>query len=221
MSNNKSLVYSHLPFEAINPHILEECAQLFSSHYGIWSPQGRHPRERIKLSPSRIQHQCLFDSSRCSLATARTLDGGLVGHAFLCRFPFHDGFANWITQLVVHSDFRHRGIAKKLCSMAWDEKCLAWGIVSSHPFAVRALEKMTGFVCDLKLIAQYAESLVQAAGIPYVHATRLRIAESKSVVDTEYFVDHGQVNQLVSMETDWRLGTLNDGEEYFAFVFRH
>jgi hypothetical protein len=105
--------------------------------------------------------------------------------------------------------------------MAWDEKCIAWGIVTSHPFAVRAVEKITGFVCDVMLIAQHAESLVEAAGIPYVDASRLRITESKCVIDTEYFVEHEEVNKLVSVESDWRLGTLNDGEEFFAFVFRN
>jgi hypothetical protein len=148
------------------------------------------------------------------------LEGILVGYAYQCRFPFHAGFGSWITQLVVHSEFRHRGIAKKLISMAWDEKCVAWGIVTSHPFAVRALEKITGFVCELKLIAQHAGAFVEAAGIPYVDSSRLCITESKSVIDTQYFVDHEEVNKLVSLESDWNLGTLNDGEEFFAVVFR-
>jgi len=205
---------------AINDRTLEECSELFSSNYGIWGPKGRNPGKPVKLSPSRIKQQCLFDPKKCSSASARTLDGTLVGHAFICMFPYNRCNASWITQLVVDSRFRHRGIAKTLCKMAWDDRCTAWGIVTSHPFAVRALEKITGFKCSIELIAQQAESLIEEAGVPYIDASRLRISESKCAIDTEYFVDHEEVNSLVSAEADWLLGTLNDGEEFFAFVFR-
>jgi hypothetical protein len=65
---------------------------------------------------------------------------------------------------------------------------IAWGIVTLHPFAVRALEKITGFACNVKLNAHHAESLVEAAGIPYADASRLCITESKCVIDPEYFI---------------------------------
>ena len=154
--------------------------------------------------------------------TARTSEGMLVGLCFMTKFQFLDGIGFWITQLVVHSDFRHKGIAKKLCSFARDDSALAWGIVSCHPFAIRALEKGIGKNCDLKRISQYAESIIKAAKVPYVELSMLRISDSKCkcAVDTQFYVDHYEVDRLASSEPDWKFGNLDQAEEYFAFIFR-
>ena len=82
---------------------LKECAALFGKHYGVWGPKGHKPGERVKLGAQRLKDQCLFNSN-CSVALAKTQSRQLVGHAFVCRFPWGDGFASWITQLVVAAD---------------------------------------------------------------------------------------------------------------------
>jgi hypothetical protein len=212
--------YELLACEDVTESVLEECAVLFSGHYGVWGERGVKPGKRVILSASRIKKMCLFDASKCCLATARCAETGeLIGHAFLCKVPFFGCGFVWVTQLVVKMQFRHRGIATKLCGLVNDAKTVAWAIVSCHPFAIRAVEKMAGCgVCNVKMISNFAEDLVKAADIPYVHACQLRISDLRCVIDTQYYVDHDEVNQLVCCLSDWKLGDLRDGEEYFAVI---
>ena len=84
-----------------------------------------------------------------------TVADQLVGHSFFVRtsinwseHPTIDDYnhqhtepadVSWITQLVVDSNCRHKKIAQTLIyhSMA---KTIGCGLITSHPFAVRALE---------------------------------------------------------------------------------
>jgi len=91
--------------------------------------------------------------------------------------------------------------------------------VSSHPHAVRALERAKSKSCDPKEISKHAESLITASGITYVQGCPLVLSADCSVINTHFFVDHTEVNELLNKESDWKLGPLNDGEEFFAFVF--
>jgi len=134
--------------------------------------------------------------------------------------PWKDGFACWIIQLVVASPVRRQGIATKLCQMASDSNDAAVGLVSSHPYTIRALERAMQSTCRPSIIATHAASLVQASGIPCVQDCPLRLGEEGCSIDTQSFVYHTKLNVLLSKEKEWQLGPLNEGEEFFAFVFR-
>ena len=109
--------------------------------------------KRVRMSAGALRTQLLFDEARCFLATAKTVDQTLVGHAFAVRFPYPPlggGEVIWVTQLVVDAAFRSRGVATGLCRALlklpdpFDQPFFACGIASSHPHAVRALERATG-----------------------------------------------------------------------------
>ena len=85
--------------------------------------------------------------------------------------------------------------------------------------AVRALERAKGKRCNPTLISKHAHSLVAASGIPYVQNCPLHLSDGGAVVNTRFFVDHEEVDDLVRKEEDWRLGPLQEGEEFCAFVF--
>jgi hypothetical protein len=110
------------------------------------------------------------------------------------------GAVSWITQLVVHSDFRSHGVASKLCQMAWDVSAVdGCGIVTSHPYAIRALEKATRRSCRPGMI-HYAKSLVAASRIPYLQGKPIRCnhaGSSMCQIDTGFFVDHTDVDELI------------------------
>ena len=125
-----------------------------------------------------------------------------------------------MTQLVVRKDVRTKGIATELFAKVLTKDDVAWGLVSSHPYAVRALERATGKVCVPQIMRKHAESLQKASEIPYVQDCSVTITETKSIIHTNYFVDHKEVNELLKNEANWTLGTLEEGDEFFAFTFK-
>ena len=79
--------------ESVNEDILEKCSKLFSEHYGKWGDRGIKSGKNVSLSADRLRTQYLFDPKTCSLITATTKSNELVGHAFVCRFPFREGLS--------------------------------------------------------------------------------------------------------------------------------
>ena len=146
----------------------------------------------------------------------------IIGHAFATTFNYPNyGNVTWITQLVVSSSYRRNGIATRLCRLAWATKepsaeDFACGLVTSHPHAVRALERATGRVCDKAGAEQHAVGLIAASGIPYVQGCTV----NDSKIDTQFYVDHTEINKIVrEQQRNWVLGDLPDGKEFFAFTF--
>ncbi|KAK4136080.1 hypothetical protein BT67DRAFT_440229 [Trichocladium antarcticum] len=138
-------IFSEFQSEDITDAMLAEAAQLFSEHYGVWAtpPPGRRggkPGTRVKLSGPRLRSQCLPAGSRCSYARV-TVDGTLAGNAFACRWDYQGRQVCWVTQLVVHRDYRERRLATRLLETLRDTDDEIFGIMSSHPAACIAIAK--------------------------------------------------------------------------------
>lgn len=177
------------------------------------------------LVVTKLREQLLFDDDTCFLVTA-TLHNELVGHAFGCQFWYPSGQSRhrvtWITQLVVSSVHRGKGIGSQLCCHSWATGSdFACGLVTSHPYAVRALERATGrLCCSRTIVMEHGKALVRESGIPYVQGCEVILPESGGcLINTVFFVDHTDVNQLITQQHDWELGSLPDGHEFFAFTF--
>ena len=103
--------------------LLEECSLLFSSHYGRWSadhPDANRRGHRIKQGPTAIRSNLVGDHA--SVITARAPDNTLVGYAIACRLVRGTKKKiRWVTQLVVHADYRNQGVASRLLYAAWGE----------------------------------------------------------------------------------------------------
>jgi len=104
--------------------------------------------------------------------------------------------------------------------MCWQVDATAWGLVTSHPYAVKAIETATSRRCDPALIARRAAALVESSRVPYASTHELRCDNSQSLINTQFYVDHSEVNDIISRLNDWPLGLLEDGYEFFAFTFR-
>ena len=113
----------------------------------------------------------------------------------------------WVTQLVVKEEYRHQGIATQLVTRSWTKDVISGGLVSSNPYAVRALERASQRKCTPHLMAQCAEELVQNSQIPYVQNCELVITNSKSIISTKFYVDHIEVNKVLCDSSEWKLGS--------------
>ena len=167
---------------SVSAELLDACATLFSSAYGVWSPNGPKPGHNVKLSATRLQALLLFNPDTCRLAVAKTLTGEVIAQAFYCNFPYTPvGLSQtqrvvWITQLVVKSEYRGQHIATKLLTAACSDKGLfACCLVSCNPLAVLALYSAVGNHHDHVATATHAESIVIASRIPYIQGKQTRM----------------------------------------------
>jgi hypothetical protein len=93
--------------------LLEECSALYSSHYGKWSdlhPCDRKGGKNVRLSPVRIKEWLQRNDAGIYCARANKK---LIGYAIAirCEIPNGRRVIAWVTQLVVHTEFRHSGVA--------------------------------------------------------------------------------------------------------------
>lgn len=202
------VVYTIIPEKAVTDSILQECAQLFSNHYGKWSTNVEHadrvpnPGGHIKMRPSKLRTDYLFNN-RCGLVTARA-DQQLIGHAFFTRFYFlpNGQFEiRWVTQLVVHCDYRRHKVAQNLLLHSLGTQAQGYGLVTSHPHAVRALERAVRYKC-LNVDPEAAKTILQKSKIPYLHASRVELCcdGRRSLVNTKFFVNHTDVEKALQKE---------------------
>lgn len=218
----EAVLFTEIPASRVTNEQLEQCATLFSCQYGVWAssaPPPTRPGARVRTTAARLKEEHLFDD-QCWLLLA-SLDNTTIGHACVRRYMIPDkGLVSWVTQLVVDAEYRSCGVAKKLCRMAWAvERFFAAGLVTSHPHAVRALERATERACSRDKIKDHAAELLHFSGVPYATGRQLRLDNGRCLIDTDFFVDHTEVEQTLAQMIDWRLGPLEDGKEFFAFVF--
>lgn len=219
--------YSILPglFAAANQQFIEKCSELYSSHYGIWGAEGVHPNKNIKLSPNKLRDWLANEDVSIYYASD---NDDIIGYAIaFSKDEKGYGVVTWVTQLVVHEDYRNHGIAKNILFSIWGfSNQFAWGIVSANPYAIRALEKATRRRAVPIRIKKNAVKLknIGRENVPFINdETVFEITENTSKVNTNFFVEHSDnVNKIANItneEMPWLLGNLQDGWEWFAFTF--
>lgn len=222
-----NIEYSCLPgrFVVADETLLTQCANLYSNHYGIWSDKGIRPQKQIKLSNSKLCEWLENDNVTLYYATHNE---ELIGYAIsFSKDEKKYGIVTWVTQLVVHTQYRQHGIAKNILFSIWGfSNHYAWGIVSANPYAIRALEKATRRRSIPMRIKRNATKLrnIGRQNIPFINKNTLfRITEDSSSVNTNFFVDHSDTQKMlenvISNEIPWNLGLIEEGWEWFAFTF--
>ena len=96
--------------------------------------------KRVRMPVDRLRSQCLPDLDICWLVRV-VVDGRLAGNAFSCRWKFGAMNVCWVTQLVVHADYRQRGLASGLLRNTRDDHDDVFGIVTSQAAACMAAAK--------------------------------------------------------------------------------
>lgn len=221
--DENNIWYSWRNRESLPEEELEKCSRLFSEHYGVWSIESGR-KGNIKLSAEMLKKYLAPPGSSASLAYH---ENELVGHAFsLRRLIKPYGYVSWVTQLVVHSDWRRRHIGTRLLSSIWAfSNDFAWGLVTASPITVRTLERATRRKCDPRVIGRHIDALKSAASeIYYVNADSFTVTRGRSKVDTGFAIDQTSLPEMLShakRKRPWALGTLGAGEEWLAFTFRN
>lgn len=221
------LGYSWMPgsFALVDSDLLEECAALYSNHYGLWSDRSSLPGRRVRLSPKRLREW--LDSKDARITLARS-GSELVGYAIAVQTKAaRCGVVSWVTQLVVHEEYRRQNVGKTLLFSIWGlSDHFAWGLLTANPYAVRALEKATRRRCLPTRIQRSSRKLHQLGlvHVPYVtDGTELEVRADRSRIRTDFFLDHSELEQMLTRATTdgkpWQLGPLQEGWEWFAFTF--
>ncbi|MCJ1423577.1 hypothetical protein MMC29_001461 [Sticta canariensis] len=221
----------------LTDHMLEEAAQLFNENYGTWGEDPMNPMaapkpgSRVKLSKSRLRDQYLPNNAPCTYVRV-TVEDRLAGNAFACRWSHKDTIVCWVTQLVVHTDFRERGLAAGLLNQLRQDDDGIYGLMSSHLAACLAAAKAfgsgihtvaVGFICD------NAGAIMKASPIGYVKEAELRgsvfnpedASGLVSSVYTKFFVDHAEPLEALAWvreASEWPLGDLLDDHEFLVII---
>ena len=180
---------------------------------------------RVRLSVERLRRW--FDSDDSRLACARS-GPDLVGYAIAVQMNVpRCGIVSWVTQLVVHEQYRQRNVAKTLLFSVWGmSDHFAWGLVTASPYAVRALEKATRRRCLPARVRRNHRKLHQLGckHVGYINEqTQIDVRPDRSRIQTDFFLDHSDLAQMIararSDDKPWLLGSLPEGWEWFAFTF--
>jgi hypothetical protein len=203
------VVYTIIPNRAVTSDLLKKCAELFSNHYGIWSDKGEHkafipvfPGSRVKMGPSRLKKDYLFND-RCGLVTAQVGDI-LIGHVFFTMFymlPHCEYEVRWVTQLVVHSNYRRQKVAQNLLLHSLGTQAQIFGLVTSHPHAVRALERAMRYKCH-NVHPNNVKEILERSGISYLHPSKIGIhcSETQCILNTKFYVNHDETQKALDRE---------------------
>ena len=198
----------------------QEVATLFSSAYGFYSKLSpRRPGERIRLGAGYYARA--YASSDYRVAFCRDGDS-LVAEAIYREVETNRGRIAFVVQLVVAEAYRRHGIASTLLHAVWGfSNYYAWGIVTSNAFTVESLEAATFRHAKASKIAESAEWFRTEVlkGIPFLADVAWKCDNSQSRVISGFFTARGEVTESIR-EVSERLGTLEEGEEWLAIVFR-
>jgi len=218
-----AIEYHKIIHSDASEELLDECAQLFSSHYGTWSLTHKKAGQRITLKGPALHDFLPGESSW--IATARE-EKRLVGYALVVLTDYGPGPITWVTQLVVHEAYQNMLVGSTLLMSIWGfSEHFAWGLVSANPYAVRALEKATRRRCDYRRM-QISRSAIEGVleKVGYTKDREIAIKENDCRIDTKFDQDLSALPEKlrkVSEKTHWTLGNLNAGEEWLAVTFRN
>ncbi|KAF2023975.1 hypothetical protein EK21DRAFT_79750 [Setomelanomma holmii] len=230
-------VYEGFNSDQVTDEMLVEAAKLFSDNYGVWGAQAAEnmgpfakANTPVRLSKAKLRNDYLSKGSSSYVRV--TVGGRLAGNAFACRWNVGDKIICWITQLVVHHEYRERGLAAGLLNETRMDGDDVYGVMSSHPAACLAAAKAFGSsinTISLDFIKDNAESIMKASPVDYVQNAKLRgslfypgdSSGLVSCVDTSFFVDHEEPLEAltwVKENMEWPLGELLDGHEFIMVL---
>ena len=227
------LHYKTVSGKNITDALIDEVKVLFDSSYGVWSttcpPEPGLAGKKISF-PRRTYVEYFRGSleyeGECDLALCYD-DDKLVGEAVYANRETSRGKVALVVQLVVHEDYRRKGIGGTLLYSIWGfSDYYAWGIVTSNPCTVKTLEKATSRHCSVGEIILNKNFLRKEvlATIRFLDDTRDRWVVNLDGKDGESRIRTGFAtarleNSEALREIELRLGRIGPQDEWLAFIF--
>lgn len=183
------------------------------------------------MSANKLKSQ-IFPAGASNTLVRAKIDNVLVGHVFGTRWEYDGHNIIWITQLCLAASQRGKGISKLLIEQLRSGERIM-GILSSHPYAIMAVLRVSGCEfeqVDLQMAKDHGHAIMKSCPVPYVHNAVLRgsLFEENapqgvvSCAHTSFFVDHTEpLHALQTLEIAgiiWPFGTLPDGHEFALII---
>ena len=253
----------------MSDEILRNAAQFFTDHYGTWardaaehmgsfaeagkccsylsifpqcSDMEGHP---VRLSKEKFRADYFPTGVHCTYVHI-IMNKELAGQVCACRWVYDGKQICWVTQLVVHSQFREKKLATRLLEELREERDDVYGIMSSHPAACLAATKAFGgtwsqYTLDVLneidsmqnfpwRYMDQAKEILNSSPIRYVKEAKVygrffrpenEYCWTKAAVNTNFWVDHGKCLRALSRiyeEKHWPLGDLLSGQEFLLIL---
>lgn len=196
-----------------------DSSYLFSFNYGRWSGKDDPTRKgkRIKLPVGYYERLRTMDDMYASFCHD---DGRLIGSCFFLKKVLENGqTCVWITQLVVDSSYRKKGIATRLLQSAWGfSDYFAWGLATANTLTIKTLENVTWRKVDPQIIQDNISSIESLCeSLPY-RTDGIDISHDHSFINTHFFIDR-EKHDATDMYYVEKLGEVPEGNEWLAFTF--
>lgn len=201
---------------------LKDCydaSYLFSANYGRWSGNDNPEKKgkRIKLPSSYYERLKTMSDMYVSFCHD---DGLLIGSCFFLKKTLQNNqTCVWITQLVVDSSYRKKGIATRLLQSAWGfSDYFAWGLATANTLTIKTLESVTWRKVDPSIISKNIDVInALCESLPY-RTGQKNVSDKNVSIDTNFFIDRELHAGLEDVYVE-KLGQLTDGYEWLAFTF--
>lgn len=214
-----NITYKTVLCSALTAEQLQQCSQLFSENYGIYSGKDDENKKgkRIVL---KAGYYARLASNRNMWVSLAYSDDLLIGQCFFLRKELEDGkVCTWVTQLLVHRFYRGRHIATKLLQSAWGfSNYYAWGLATANTVTIKTLEAVTWRQVSPDVIADNIDVIERLCDdIEFADANHIALSSAQSQIFTNFYPDHDKQDYPVYIE---RLGALKNGYEWLAFTFK-
>ena len=213
-SKISNIQFKTLPCCQLSEDEIKQCKNLFDNHYGIWGSESPKAGQRIRF-PLKLYHQyCDMEDTFVAVALD---DQKIIGQAFYIKRNIDEKQPiTWVLQLVVHTEYRMRGIAKTLLYSIWGfSDCYGWGLATSNALTVKTLEKATFRKVKPEVMAEHYEQIIMIKEtIPFAQGGKIVIEKGQSILDSGFPVDRAVINKNLQLyEGRWELGELPAGHE--------
>lgn len=224
--DDEELTYRSKRCSAMDDSEIAAASQLFSENYGYWSanhPVADKAQKRIAYSANRIRSSFVNQPDRYVVMVYHNDD--LVGHAFYLRRRVESlGYITWILQLVVKESYRGMHIGTKLMHSIWQlSDNFAWGLFTSNPLTIRALENATMRPVKIGLINKHIDR-IRSVAYDLLPNTTWIDQYTGGIVNTDFWTDHSDLQDKISVYETSRSFPLTkklpEGYEWLAFTFK-
>lgn len=217
------LHYRCIPCSKMTEEEVSQASELFSNNYGVWSQNldASYAGKQIRFGPGKIKRDFISKPDRY-IAMAYC-EKKLVGHAFYLKRELNGKVIVWILQLVVDKDYRNNRIGQKLMYSIWGmSNRWAWGLYTSNPSTIRALEYATMRKVDVKKISKHIDE-IRSIAYDIFDSTEWIDNYADGIVNTNFYVSHEDISRKLGKYFNTiPFGlprNLPEGCEWLAFVF--